>query len=193
MTEETIKKLVSDYERIAVGQDSFVKYSFTFKGVNVRVYFDNFDNSMQTMMLVLTYGGVSFFTTRNMKNTYIEEIPKTILFRILENNSTAGFFKELEKHIMSSTPHQCNADDGELTAAMRNVPHEKRNVELPFLHYFRKQPMSDKTFHRLKAICNIDNDTLWAIKKRGFTIVRTDDISKRKTLAALLKENGIKK
>ena len=138
MNEETIKKLIDDYDLIAGIPNSFVKYSFTFKGVNVRVYFDNYDNSMQTMILVLTYDGVSFFTTQNMRNRYIEEIPGNILSQLLENKKLTKFFEELEKHIMSSPPHTCNVNDEDLTNAMRNIPRERRNVELPFLHHFRK-------------------------------------------------------
>lgn len=51
-----------------------------------------------------------------------------------------------------------------------------------------------QTFHTLNALserADISRETLLEIQKQGFTLVRTDDIEKRRSLTLILGEHGI--
>mgnify|MGYP007094261690 FL=1 len=51
--------------------------------------------------------------------------------------------------------------------------------------------MSDDTLNALSERADISRETLLEIQKQGFTLVRTDDIEKRRSLTLILGEHGI--
>ena len=66
-----------------------------------------------------------------------------------------------------------------------------KRQDLPFWWYLRKVPMSDDTLNALSERADISRETLLEIQKQGFTLVRTDDIEKRRSLTLILGEHGI--
>ncbi len=55
----------------------------------------------------------------------------------------------------------------------------------------RKVKMPDNTLERLSETMGIDREILKKIQSEGFTIVRTDDIKKRKHLTAIIENTDI--
>ena len=77
------------------------------------------------------------------------------------------------------------------TIFINTTKFQKGDIDLPFWWYLRKVPMSDDTLNALSERADISRETLLEIQKQGFTLVRTDDIEKRRSLTLILGEHGI--
>ena len=171
-----------------------LKFYYQYHNVNVNVYFDAFDNQSVVLSIVLSAKKKYYYTPLNILNTgmiteYLSEIPPQILEKILVDNHLDDFYENMEKHLLEDKPHfnYYNED----TYFVNTIKYAKSKLDLPFWWYLRKVPMSDDTLNALSERADISRETLLEIQKQGFTLVRTDDIEKRRSLTLILGEHGI--
>lgn len=167
-----------------------LKYHFQHNNVDVNIYFDAYDAESPSMSMILCYNNKYYYTSLNVNNTavrkeYLEEVPSVILNQILdEQNRLDIFFENIEEHILNDDKMVINyKKDICFTNTMK---YSRSRTDLPFLHSLRKVQMSNNMLERLSETMGIKRENLERIQLAGFTIVRTDDPQKRKSLSAII-------
>ena len=147
------------------------------------------------MSMILVYNREYYYTSLNINNSgirkeYLEKIPPAILNQILdEGHHLNDFFENIERHILESNKIVINYEKD--TCFTNTMRYSRTRKDLPFLQSLRKVRMKDDTLERLLETMGIDRKILEKIQSEGFTIVRTDDIKKRKHLTAVIRNAGI--
>ncbi|MBQ8327975.1 MAG: hypothetical protein IJX86_13010 [Lachnospiraceae bacterium] len=194
MNEQVRTKMLTDYSQLEFrGRSTCVKYKYDYNSVTVNLYFDAFDPHSYSLTMILNTERLFYFTTLNIMNTrirkeYLPELPPAFLHKILVDNELDEFYKHMEEKILSMTPTPISYKKDN---TFKRTIELNRDVDLPFLWHLRKMRMTDDTLEKLHERANISRKTLYDIQKRGFTLVRTDDIDKRKSLKLILGEYGI--
>lgn len=191
MKKEVKERLINEYDGLKYRERyTALKYCFRYNGVYVNIFFDNYDKNVPSMSLILAYNNKYYYTSLNIKNTairteYFRKIPLNILERLLdENNHLDGFFESIETHILNSKKSVVNYESDICFA--NTIRYSRSENDLPFLHSLRKTRMLNDTLEQLSEIMGIDRLVLRKIQSEGFTIVRTDDVNKRKSLKAII-------
>ncbi|MCM1234711.1 MAG: hypothetical protein NC489_31805 [Ruminococcus flavefaciens] len=171
-----------------------LKYYYKYKGVNVNLYFDGYDENNPCFTMILVYDKNFYYTSLNVKDTnltkqYLEEIPPNILYQILEDNKLDGFFKKVDDYILRETPKIINYNNDRIF--VNTMKYNKGRHDLPFLQGTRKAHMQDKTLNNLAETMGIDRNILLKIQSENITLVRTADVNKRKQLTLVLKSVNI--
>jgi len=195
MQEHVRTKLLNDYSKLHFkGKGTCIKYRYDYNGVTVNLYFDAFDPDSNTLTMILSTAKQFYFTTLNSMNTHIrkEYLPKLspiFLNKLLVNNELDEFYTNMENKILEITPIPLSYKKD--TIFINTTKFQKGDIDLPFWWYLRKVPMSDDTLEALSERADISRETLLKIQEQGFTLVRTDDINKRRNLTLILDEHGI--
>lgn len=191
MKKEVKERLINEYDGLKYRERyTALKYCFRYNGVYVNIFFDNYDKNVPSMSLILAYNNKYYYTSLNIKNTairteYFRKIPLNILERLLdENNHLDGFFESIETHILNSKKSVVNYESDICFA--NTIRYSRYENDLPFLYSLRKTRMLNDTLEQLSEIMGIDRLVLRKIQSEGFTIVRTDDVNKRKSLKAII-------
>ncbi len=188
--------LIDEYNNLEFRrQFTAIKYRFRYNNVDVNIYFDAYDEKAPSMSMILAYDRAYYYTSLNINNTevrteYLEKIPFVILDQILdESHQLISFFAEIEKHILENNKIVINYEKD--TCFINTMKYSRSRTDLPFLQSLRKVKMPDNTLERLSETMGIDREILKKIQSEGFTIVRTDDIKKRKHLTAIIENTDI--
>lgn len=195
MQEHARTKLLDDYSQLKYkGKETCVKYRYDYNGVTVNLYFDAFDPDSSTLTMILSTEKQFYFTTLNSMNTrirkeYLPKLPSVFLTKILVNNELDEFFTHMENKILNITPIPVSYKKD--TIFINTTKFQKGDIDLPFWWHLRKTHMKDNTLEALSERADISRRTLLEIQKQGFTLVRTDDIDKRRRLTMILGEHGI--
>lgn len=194
MTESARNKMLNDYSKLAFkGKGTCVKYKYEYNNVIVNLYFDAFDSDSLLLTLILSTEKQYYFTTLNIMNTrirkeYLPELPSVFLSKILFNNELDRFYEHMEIKILNLEPIPISYQKD---INFKTTIKRQHKIDLPFLWYLRKAHMQDDTLEKLHERANIPRKTLLDIQEKGFTLVRTDDINKRRSLKLILGEHGI--
>lgn len=196
MRQEVRDHLIEEYNNLEFRrQSTAIKYRFRYNNVDVNIYFDAYDDKVPSMSMILAYDRVYYYTSLNINNTevrteYLEKIPFATLNQILDGgHHLNSFFAEIEKHILENNKIVINYEKD--TCFINTMKYSRSRTDLPFLQSLRKANMPDDTLERLSETMGIDREILKKIQSEGFTIVRTDDIKKRKHLTAIIENTGI--
>lgn len=195
MRQEVIDKLYADYAELNYHRsDIFVKYHYQYNNVHVNVYFDAYDDDNCLFTLVLYRDREYYFTTlglgANIESRYLKKIPSSILHQLLYEGHLDNFYNDMETHILNMNPIVNKySKDIMYGAAVKRSSNEE---DLPFLHTVRHVRMSDDILETLVTTMNIDRAILIQLQDLNYTLVRTGDISKRKSLTAILDDKGIR-
>lgn len=196
MRQEVRDYLIDEYDNLEFRrQFTAIKYRFRYNNVDVNIYFDAYDEKAPSMSMILAYDRAYYYTSLNINNTevrteYLEKIPFVILDQILdESQQLISFFAEIEKHILENNKIVINYEKD--TCFINTMKYSRSRTDLPFLQSLRKVKMPDNTLERLSETMGIDREILKKIQSEGFTIVRTDDIKKRKHLTAIIENTDI--
>ena len=196
MRQEVGDYLIDEYNNLEFRrQFTAIKYRFRYNNVDVNIYFDAYDEKAPSMSMILAYDRAYYYTSLNINNTevrteYLEKIPFVILDQILdESHQLISFFAEIEKHILENNKIVINYEKD--TCFINTMKYSRSRTDLPFLQSMRKVKMPDNTLERLSETMGIDREILKKIQSEGFTIVRTDDIKKRKHLTAIIENTDI--
>lgn len=196
MRQEVRDYLIEGYNNLEFRrQFTAIKYRFRYNNVDVNIYFDAYDDKAPSMSMILAYDRMYYYTSLNINNTevqteYLEKIPFAILNQILdESHQLNSFFAEIEKHILENNKIVINYEKD--TCFINTMKYSRSRADLPFLQSLRKVKMQDNTLERLSETMGIDREILKKIQSEGFTIVRTDDIKKRKHLTAIIENTDI--
>lgn len=196
MRQEVRDYLIDEYNNLEFRrQFTAIKYRFRYNNVDVNIYFDAYDEKAPSMSMILAYDRAYYYTSLNINNTevrteYLEKIPFVILDQILdESQQLISFFAEIEKHILENNKIVINYEKD--TCFINTMKYSRSRTDLPFLQSLRKVKMPDNTLERLSETMGIDREILKKIQSEGFTIVRTDDIKKRKHLTAIIENTDI--
>jgi len=201
MNQQTILFLVEKYNALHNKTPATcLKYHYQNNGVNVNVYFDAYDPRSLSLCLILacaredgTQRSDYYFTPLNIRGTSIEtrflpSIPFSILKKILINSTLENFYETMETHIVSDSPRRINYPEDTF---FTNTLQYQKTEYLPFLSHLRKRKMPEDTLDKLNASTDIPVSILRAIQRQGFTLVRTPDPAKRKTLTLILNNYNI--
>lgn len=195
MQEHVRTKLLNDYSQLDFkGKSTCLKYRYEYNNVSVNLYFDAYDPDSNTLTMILSTEKQFYFTTLNVMNTrirkeYLPKLPYIFLNKILVNNELDDFYNHMEDKILIISPIPVSYKKD--TIFTNTIKYQKDDIDLPFWWHLRKVPMSDDTLEALSERADISRSTLLKIQEKGFTLVRTDDINKRRNLTLILEEHGI--
>ena len=195
MQEHVRNKLLDDYSQLKYkGKGTCVKYRYDYNGVTVNLYFDAFDSDSNTLTMILSTEKKFYFTTLNSMSTrirkeYLPKLPSIFLDKILVNSELDEFYKHMEDKILEIKPIPASYKKD--TIFIKTIEYQKIDIDLPFWWHLRNVPMSDDTLESLSERADISREILLKIQKQGFTLVRTDDIDKRRSLTLILGEHDI--
>lgn len=170
-----------------------LKLSYQYHQVKVNIYFDYYENTFN-LFLVLSYEKSYYFTPLNIdnlivKNPYLNDVPKEILRQILDNGSLKDFYDNMREHMIHDDIQKSDYEDYEFRNGLKS---NKNNDKNPFLSHLRKAPMSENHLNFLNTQFNISKYILQRIRAKGYTMVTTADVSKRKSLTLILNDCDIK-
>ena len=196
MRKQVRDHLIDEYDSLKVKcKFTALKYRFVHNEVNVNIYFDNYDG-IPSMSIILSYKNKYYYTSLNINNTkvrteYLKKIPSDILEKLLDDNKHLNaFFEDIEEHILNNEKTVVNYKKD--TCFTNTMKYSRSRKDLPFLYSLRKVKMSNDTLERLSETMSIDRSVLKNIQSQGLTVVRTDDVDKRKSLVAIIKGYTIK-
>lgn len=187
MQGEVKSKLIANYKSLRYkNEKTAIKYHFQYNKVEVNLYFDNYDEDFPCFSMILKYEKDYYYTSLNIhrpeiEKEYLEGIQNSILERILDkNNQLDVFFGDVKNRIMNDKffPIYYN-NDTFFTNTLKNI---KNDDEKPFLHHFRRRKMTNHTLELLARTSSIDKSILKKLQAEGFTIIRTADPNKRRSL-----------
>ncbi|HDN2514150.1 TPA: hypothetical protein P1K40_000332 [Clostridioides difficile] len=167
-----------------------LKYHYKYNGVNVNIYFDAYDPRSLSLDMILLYDKESYYTPLNISNTniqteYLKDIPLKILSRILVDEHLIEFYKNMENHILKDN-HRVNSYSRDIIFVNTMKRIKKWSIDLPLWHFVRKFRMYDETLNKLSARADISREILKEVQAHNSTLVRTDDLNKRKKLTIIL-------
>lgn len=196
MRQEVRDRLIEEYSKLELKrQFTALKYHFKHNNVDVNIFFDAYDDKVPSMSMILSYEKKYYYTSLNISNTevrteYLEKIPFVILEQILdENKHLNAFFTDIEEHILNDDKIVINYERD--ICFINTMKYSRSRTDLPFLFSLKKVKMANDTLERLSETMGVEREILKKIQSAGFTIVRTDDVNKRKSLTAIIKNSTI--
>lgn len=196
MKEHVRIKMLNDYSKELnfKGKGTCIKYRYVYNNVIVNLYFDAFDTYSKSLTLILSTEKQFYFTTLNIMNPsirkeYLPELPFIFLARILVNNELDYFFSYMEEKILEITPIPTSYKKDIIFSNTTKI--QRNYIDFPFWWHLRRAHMHDDTLEKLCERTDISKQTLLNIQDKGFTLVRTGDINKRRCLKIILDDYGI--
>lgn len=191
MRQEVRDYLIVEYNKLELkSRFTALKFHFKHKNVNVNIYFDAYDDRVPSMCMILAYERKYYYTSLNIRNTgvqveYLEKIPSVILKQIVdESNHLNAFFADIEDHILNDDKIVINYKRD--VYFINTMKYSRLRKDLPFIHFLKKVKMGKNTLKQLSQTLGVEIEILKKIQSAGFTIVRTEDINKRKSLTAII-------
>lgn len=196
MRQEVSDHLMEEYSKLKLKkQFTALKYHFKYNNVDVNIFFDAYDEKVPSLIMILAYEKKYYYTSLNISNIkarteYLEKIQPAILNQILDEcNHLNAFFADIEEHILNGAKRVINYErDVCFTNTMK---YSRSRKDLPFMFSLRKIKMSNDMLERLSETMGVGREILEKIQSSGFTIVRTDDVNKRKSLTAIIENSEI--
>lgn len=195
MNEETRNKMMQDYSRLRFkGAGACVKYWYKYNDVDVNLYFDAYDKDCLSLTIVMLTDGLFYATPLNIMNTslkkeYLPKLPPVFRSKIVVDNKLDIFYEDMQKKIPTAKIYRTNYLDDVIFS--KTYKYQKGVVELPFLADKRNTRMTDTMLEQLHEQFHISRKILYQIQRKGYTLVRTDDVAKRSTLKYILNKIGI--
>lgn len=196
MRQEVRDRLIEEYSKLELKrQFTALKYHFKHNNINVNIFFDAYVDKVPSMSMILAYEKKYYYTSLNISNTevrteYLEKVPFVILNQILdENNHLNAFFADIENHILNDDKIVINYERD--ICFINTMKYSRSRTDVPFLNSLRKMKMTNDTLERLSETMGIEREILEKIQSAGFTIVRTNDVNKRKSLTAIIENSKI--
>ena len=124
----------------------------------------------------------------HIRKEYLPKLPSIFLDKILVNEELDEFFRYMENKILEIAPIPASYKKDKI---FTNTIKYQKDIDLPFWWHLRQVPMSNDYIEILSDRADISRETLLKIQKEGFTLVRTDDVNKRRNLTIILGEHGI--
>lgn len=168
-----------------------IKHNFEYNSVSVSFYYDCYDETAPTAMIILKYNKYLYATQlkiRTMKG-YLSNIPKEILNRIKVKESLINFYRELHSVVLTRKGQAvCYKIDDDFISAKTFFRKKENERELPFIAGLRRGNMSDDMEKWLRGK-NVKESLITKLKEYKYTVVRTDEIEKRRILITLIEDN----
>lgn len=193
--EQAFNKLLAEYNKLEYkGKQTALKYYYTYKDVNVNVYFDAYDAPVYSLSLILVHEKCYYYTSLNVSRDridkqYLHVIPLELLARIVNDNTLDAFFEDMYNQLLNSRAIVINYKRDHIF--INTLRWNKNRKDLPFLWTVRRTRMTDKTLLVLRETMCIDEKVLRELQRNNLTLVRTDDPDKRRSLTLILKGTGI--
>lgn len=196
MRQEVRDRLIEEYSKLELKrQFTALKYHFKHNNVHVNIFFDAYDDKVPSMSMILACEKKYYYTSLNISNTkvrtaYLEKIPFVILEQILdEDKHLNDFYSDIEEHILNDNKIVINYKRD--VCFINTLKYSRSRTDLPFLFSLKKVKMANDTLERLSETMGVEREILEKIQSAGFTIVRTDDVNKRKSLTAIIENSKI--
>lgn len=197
MRQEVRDHLIRQYNNLDFKQPfTAIKYHFKYNNVDVNIFFDAYDNRTPSLCMILSYNKKYYYTSLNVNKTtvrteFLVKIPPVILNQILNmHNHLDDFFEDIERHILGDNNKSVINYEKDV-CFINTMKYSRSRTDLPFLFSLRKAKMTNDMFKRLSETMGIEKEILEKIQSAGFTIVRTDDVGKRKSLTAIIDNSAI--
>ncbi|MBR1453119.1 MAG: hypothetical protein IJ593_00510 [Lachnospiraceae bacterium] len=196
MNDGVLKKLINEYDSLDdKSEETCIKYIITIGDVKVNLYFDNYDIENPSLVMIIVYDGVFFFTNLSYSNgrfsNFINFIDKSsddyrVICAIMdEDNSLNEFYARIENRILNSNRKvTLYVKDKIFTNTM--LYNKKANKELPFIQTIKKAKMSDEMYDFILETMGVSKDVLNRFRDSGYTFVRTGDLAKRRKISFLI-------
>lgn len=196
MNRSVFEKLVKEYDSLDnKSKETCIKYNITIGDVKVNLYFDNYDIENPSLVMIIVYDGVFFFTNLSYSNghfsNFINFIDKSsddyrVICEIMdEDNSLNEFYAKIENHILNNNRIvTLYVKDKIFTNTMSY--NKKANKELPFIQTIKKAKMSDEMYDFILETMGVSKDVLSRFRNSGYTFVRTGDPAKRSKISFLI-------
>ena len=196
MNDRVLEKLINEYDSLGYkSKGTCIKYNITIDDVKVNLYFDNYDIDNPSLVMIIVYDGVYFFTNLAYRNgrfsNFINFIDKSsddyrVICAIIDNNNSLNeFYTKIENNILNSNRMvTLYAKDRIFTNTMSY--NKTANKELPFIQTIKKAKMSDKMYDFILETMGVSKDVLNRFRNSGYTFVRTDDPVKRGKISFLI-------
>lgn len=180
------KKILDYLEKIYTEKkfkkkETCIKTFFSYNGVNINVYFDNYDKKNPVLHVVFHLKNIYYLKTFNFVNMkkYLSNVPPEILTQLKYENQLEDFYTRLEQVMNENKWIPANYEkDYFYKEAFKKT---KLDIQ-PFFWHLRKENMQQAHKELLYKNLNISLDDLDYIQKKGFTVVTTSDIKKRNIL-----------
>ena len=189
MNKAARQRMLDCYDRLQNrNQETVIKFTFTYNKVSVKIYFDSYIKNEPNCVLVLNYARYSYVNCLNIyrEKQYLAEIPRPILNAIRdENNTLIEFYKAVDNHIEHGKYEKINY--GQENSFEKNTRLARNRNANVFIKSLRHVKMSKNIYRWLVENRGVDKEVVDAIKKAGFTVVRTNDVNKHRDIVGLLK------
>ena len=189
MNKAARQRMFDCYDRLQNrNQETAIKFTFTYNKVSVKIYFDSYIKNEPNCVLVLNYARYSYVNCLNIyrEKQYLAEIPRPILNAIRdENNTLIEFYKAVDNHIEHGKYEKINY--GQENSFEKNTRLARNRNANVFIKSLRHVKMSKNIYRWLVENRGVDKEVVDAIKKAGFTVVRTNDVNKHRDIVGLHK------
>lgn len=188
------QKLSQEYKKQKCYKpEDCLKLAYQFNAVKVALYFDEYDEITYNLCLILSYGDDIYFTRIDIdvlaiQKLYLDKIPSAILNQIKEEGGLDNFYDVMRDKIQNAEIKKSSYKNPDFKQAVNK---SKTNDEI-FFWYLKQVNMREEHLEFLHKKLDISLHILRVVKNQGYTIATTNDISKRKKLTYILKDNQIK-
>lgn len=186
-----VKKRLNKVYRSNINNDpsKSIKFQFRFKDINVSVYYDNFDEKVPVIFMILEHKKDTYLKNFNINNLETDNfstknIPQYILNELIVDDSLAEFTDILNKVLSVSDEFSiCEYLNDELYQMYwNNKTLESDNIRAikPFLFGIRRRTMQESHLSALYDALSIDMKSLKFLQSKEYTIITTKDPMNRK-------------
>lgn len=193
-----VKKRLSKVYRNNINNDpsKSIKFQFRFKDTSVSVYYDNFDEKIPVIFMILEHKKDIYLKNFNLNNLEDNDfssnnIPTHILNDLINDGSLAEFTDILNKILSVSDEFSiCEYLKDELYQMYySNKTLESDNIRAikPFLFGIRRRTMQESHLGALYDALSIDMKSLKFLQSKEYTIITTKDPMNRKAYSEEIK------
>ena len=194
MNQSTFEKLINDYNNLQYKKvNTAIKYSGVFNKVYINIYFDTWDDENYNFQLILHNNKEYYLTNLNIVNgkfssKYLIKLPRNIKQSILTNHTLDSFHSKIEDIINKNQFYPINYSKDTLMVNTQKFNPPKEEMYIRGLSH---KNMTNNMYNWAQTNINISLKTLDLIKHSHLTLIRTNDITKRKKLKVILKKFNI--
>ncbi|POA07902.1 hypothetical protein [Staphylococcus caprae] len=194
MNQSTFEKLINDYKNLRYKKETTaIKYSGVFNKVNINIYFDAWDDENYNFQLILHNNKDYYLTNLNIvdgefSSKYLINLPCNLKHSISSNYNLDKFYLKVEDIINNNQHYPVNYNKDSLMINTKKFNPPKEEMYIKGLSH---KNMTNNMYKWAKNNLNISIKTLDLIKYSHLTLVRTNDITKRKKLKVILKKFNI--
>ena len=157
------------------------------------IYFDAWDDENYNFQLILHNNKEYYLTNLNIVNgkfssKYLIKLPRNIKQSILTNHTLDSFHSKIEDIINKNQFYPINYSKDTLMVNTQKFNPPKEEMYIRGLSH---KNMTNNMYNWAQTNINISLKTLDLIKHSHLTLIRTNDITKRKKLKVILKKFNI--